>query len=51
MKHVRTVAVAGTVCLALTVVRPVPARTQAAPAAAPDDIRMLQRLEVVRLAR
>jgi hypothetical protein len=37
MKHdVRLVAVAVTICLALRVVSPVPARAQAATAAAPD---------------
>jgi DMSO/TMAO reductase YedYZ molybdopterin-dependent catalytic subunit len=37
MKHVRTVAVAAAICLALSVVRPVPARTQTAPAPATDE--------------
>jgi hypothetical protein len=37
MKHVRVVAVAATICLALSVLSPVPARAQAATAAAPDE--------------
>jgi DMSO/TMAO reductase YedYZ molybdopterin-dependent catalytic subunit len=37
MKHVPTVTIATAICLTLSVVRPVPARTQAATTAAPDE--------------